>query len=133
MNRIAKRLAATLFFCLPFFVVRAQHSQGNASPAANQQQADSSNTPAAQLAHHIADKMTDSLHLSNQQRAKVFQINMDMHKEKTSARGKSHDRNIVGRDLQAIEKSRDERYKGVLTTEQYTTYLAKKQNLITRR
>ncbi len=94
-------------------------------------QAQSQNTPDAQLAHHIADKMKDTLGLSNQQRANVFQINMDLHKNKKEARGKSNDRTVVGKDLQKIEASRDERYKAVLTIEQYTKYLSKKRKLVT--
>jgi hypothetical protein len=89
------------------------------------------NTPAAQVAHHIANKMADTLELTNQQRAKIFVINMDLHKQKTTARGRSQDRNEVGRDLQKIEGSRDSMYKAVLTEAQYLLYIQKKRNLVT--
>ena len=87
-------------------------------------------TPAAQLAHKIADKMKDSLGLSNQQRAKVFQINMDLFHQKDEARKRSTDRTVIGRDIQSIEKTRDSLYKPELTTEQYLLYLQKKRWLV---
>lgn len=88
-------------------------------------------TPAAQLAHHIADKMKDSLGLTNQQRAKLFQINMDLFDKKTGARKKSKDRTIIGPELQQVEKTRDGLYKEVLTQQQYLLYLQKKRHMIT--
>jgi hypothetical protein len=88
------------------------------------------NTPAAQIAHHIADKMADTLGLTNQQRAKIFNINMDLHKQKDQARSRSQNRDEVGRDLQKVEGTRDSLYKGVLTEAQYVLYLQKKRNLV---
>jgi hypothetical protein len=87
-------------------------------------------TPEAKVAHKIANKMTDSLGLTNQQRAKIFSINMDLSKKKKDARKKSTDRSIVGQELQQIEGTRNAIYKTVLTQEQYTLYLQKKQNLV---
>lgn len=89
------------------------------------------NTPAAKLAHHMADKMKDSLALTNQQRARVFQINMDLYHKKMMARKKSTDRDIVGAEIQSIEKSRDTLYKEVLSAQQYQGYMQKKRNLVT--
>ena len=73
----------------------------------NYLQAQEQNTPAAQLAHHIADKMKDTLGLDNQQTAKVFKVNMDLYKQKAEARTKPQDRIAVGKDLQRIEGTRD--------------------------
>jgi hypothetical protein len=106
-----------------FSVSRLHAQQGQGQP--------SDNTPAAKLASHIADKMKDSLGLSSQQRAKVFQVNMDLYKQKMGARGKSKDRTTVGKDLQQIEKGRDDLYKPILSEQQYALYLQKKRNLIT--
>lgn len=86
--------------------------------------------PAAQLSHKIANKVADSLNLNNQQRAKIFGINMELSRKKTEARKKSADRVAVGKDLQQIEGSRDAMYKEILTQEQYTLYLQKKRNLV---
>lgn len=87
-------------------------------------------TPAAQLSHKIANKIADSLSLNNQQRAKLFGINMELFRKKTEARKKSTNRAIVGKELQQIEGSRDAMYKEILTQEQYTLYLQKKKNLV---
>ena len=94
-------------------------------------QAQEQNNPAAKLAHHIADKMKDSLGLTNLQRAQVFQINMDLYKQKLSARKKSTDRTVVGAEMQQVEKSRDSLYQQVLTEQQYALYKQKKRNLVT--
>lgn len=109
-----KLLALGVLFCSTYFLKAQQN-----------------NTPAAQLAHHIANKMADSLGLSNQQRAKIFVINMDLHREKTEVREHSQNRDEVGRDLQKIEAKRDGLYKIELTAAQYTLYLQKKRNLVT--
>jgi len=89
------------------------------------------NTPAAQLAHHIANKMADTLGLSNEQRAKIFVINMELYRRKTEARGRSQNRDQVGIDLQKIESKRDSLYKAELTEAQYLLYLQKKRILVT--
>ena len=91
------------------------------------------NTPAAKLAHHIADKLKDTLGLTNQQRAKVFKINMDLSIKKMNARKKSNDRIVVGEEIQRIEKLRDALYKEVLSEQQYLLYVEKKRNLVTAR
>jgi hypothetical protein len=87
-------------------------------------------TPEAQVAHKIANKMADSLGLTNQQRANLFAINMELSKKKKEARKKSTDRAIVGQELQKIEGTRNGMYKTVLTQEQYSLYLQKKRNLV---
>jgi hypothetical protein len=87
-------------------------------------------TPAAKLAHHIADKMADSLGLTSQQRAKIFAVNLELHKQKASARTKPQDRDSIGKDLQQIENKRNGLYKTVLTPEQFQLYLEKKRLLV---
>lgn len=87
-------------------------------------------TPEAQVAHKMADKMADSLGLTKQQRAKLFSINMEIARKKTEARKKSTDRTVVQKELQKIENSRDSLYKQVLTIEQHSSYLKRKRNVI---
>ena len=88
------------------------------------------NTPAAQLAHRIANKMKDSLNLSNQQTAKIFVANMDLHRQKAQAMSKPTGRPQITSDLQRIENSRDTLYKTILSTAQFNLYLEKKRNLV---
>jgi len=94
------------------------------------QQTEKFETPATQLAHKIADKMKDSLGLTNQQRAKIFTINMDLHKQKTEARARPQDRTAVGNELQKIESTRDAMYRTILTDDQYAIYQQKKRYLV---
>ncbi len=89
------------------------------------------NTPAEKLAHHIANKMADSLNLTNQQRQNIFTANMDLHQQKMQARSKSQDRIIVGKELQRIEGTRNSYYKNILTETEYNLYFQKRQVFIT--
>lgn len=121
-------------FCLTLFTLASSllaAQSNNASAQSQGSNGQQDNTPAARLAHHIADKMKDTLGLSNQQRANVFKINMDLFKAKKEARGQSQPRDSVGRKLQAIEATRDSHYKEVLTQGQYVLYLQKKRWLVT--
>lgn len=93
-------------------------------------QAQEHDTTAAKLAHHMADKMKDSLGLNDAQRSEIFSINMELHRQKSEARSESNDRDIVGKNLQKIEGKRNNLYKNVLTTEQFALYFKKKRDLI---
>lgn len=95
--------------------------------------AQTDSTPAASLSHHIAAKMKDTLGLNNEQRAKVFRVNMDIYKDKSLARIQSSDRLLVGREIQHIERRRDSLYKAILREEQFLKYKEKKTNLVTAR
>jgi hypothetical protein len=88
------------------------------------------NTPAAQLAHKIANKMRDSLNLTNQQTAKIFTINMDLHRKKSQVMHQSQSRDITARQLQTIENTRDSSYSRVLSTDQFSLYLKKKRFIV---
>ncbi|MGJ7030920.1 hypothetical protein [Niabella hirudinis] len=78
----------------------------------------------------IADKMTDSLGLSQTQRADIININAGIEQQKALAFKSDTSRAIVGRELQRIEKGRDNLYKSVLTEKQYQIYSRSKMNLI---
>lgn len=97
----------------------------------NYLQAQDQSSPAARVAQHIADKMADTLGLTSQQRGKIYAINMDLYKLKAVARGKSQDRAVVGKELQAIEGTRNSLYKSILSVQQYVIYLEKKRRLVT--
>ena len=128
MNRLICLLA--LFLCVGTLSAQQNGNSPQVQQNNHNTQQAAGNTPAAQLAHHIADKMSDTLGLSSQQRAKIFGINMDLFQEKKKAREKSQDRSVVGASLQAVEATRDSRYKLVLSEAQYARYLAKKTVLI---
>jgi len=88
------------------------------------------NAPANELAKKIADKMMDSLVLTQSQRSKVFAINMRIHQDKMEVRRQYQSRDSVGRGLQLVENKRDSLYRGVLDATQFSLYQQKKRNLV---
>lgn len=101
----------SLLFCASFLIAKAQ-------------------SPAAQLANKIADKMSDSLALSSQQRQQLYAINMRLSNQKMQARSRSQNRDSVGVALQQIENSRDSLYRPILTQQQFDRYRQKKRKLV---
>lgn len=85
---------------------------------------------AEQLADRIAQKMKDSLSLTDAQRQQIYTINMDITARKQAARAISNDRSHIGRQIQQIENSRDSLYKPVLGEEKFMLYKQKKTSLI---
>lgn len=87
--------------------------------------------PAEQVAHKIADKMRDTLVLTDAQRGQLYGINMRLHQQKMQARQQhGNDQDVVGKALQQVENTRDSLYKEVLTEQQYVLYQQKKRNLV---
>lgn len=86
--------------------------------------------PAVAIANKIADKLKDSLNLSQPQRAKVFAINIQLFNEKRDARASSQDPAVVGRRIQLVENRRDSLYAQVLSEKQKLNYKEKKKNLV---
>jgi Predicted membrane protein len=88
------------------------------------------NPIAKQIAERIAQRMADSLQLTQEQKIKIYSINMQLGKEKQQLRGdKSQSANLQSR-FQQIENKRDALYQGVLPQDKYLLYIQKKQNLI---
>lgn len=88
-----------------------------------------SNAP-QQVAHKIAKKMKDSLDLTSQQRHQVFQVNMQLHNEKTAVRSQYAGADSLGYYIQQVENKRDSLYLPVLGPDKYQLYLQKKRNLV---
>ena len=89
-----------------------------------------SQTVAEQLSSKIADKMKDTLELTGTQRQQIYEINMQLATQKQAARAASTDREVVGRQLQQIEGTRDGLYQPILGEEKFATYRRKKNNLV---
>lgn len=87
-------------------------------------------TVAEDIAGRIAKKMKDSLSLNETQRQQVYDINMRLTSQKQAARAASTDRDIVGKELQRIENTRDGLYQPVLGEEKYLLYKQKKKALV---
>ncbi len=89
-----------------------------------------SNTPEA-IATRIAQRMKDSLSLSEPQRTQLYTINMQIHQEKAIAwQEYRSDSTVLRQQLQLQENSRDSLYKGILNEQQYELYRQKKIRLV---
>ncbi len=87
--------------------------------------------PATQLANHIADKMKDTLNLTNQKRNQIFAINMYLHNRKMIVRQRTANPELVRAGLQRVEHMRDSMYQTILPSGKYQIYLQKKRFLVT--
>lgn len=87
-------------------------------------------SPAELLAEKIAQKMKDSLSLSQTQRQAVYNINIDLHTQKQSVRQRFQAADSLRYYMQHIESTRDSLYRRELSDEQYNLYKTKKRNLV---
>ncbi len=91
----------------------------------------SAQPPAAnQLAQHIAQKMKDTLGLTNGQRAQIFAKNIILHNQKSYVRQHNTNPDSIRIKTQIIEGKRDSLYHTIITGAKYQLYLQKKRNLI---
>ena len=97
---------------------------------ANHSFAQSDSSPASQIAERIAQKMKDSLELSNQQKTQLYSINMQIHEWKGNVRQQYSGTDSVGYYIQRMENRRDSLYRNVLNEEKYVIYKQKKRTLI---
>ncbi len=107
-----KRLNILLFCLGVFFFLQAQQ------------------TPAENLANHIAQKMKDSLFLSEAQKNQLYTMNMQLNTLKMAARLQYKGTDSLTIKIQKIENTRDSFYSMVLSEEQMILYRQKKRNLV---
>ena len=89
-------------------------------------------TPAHALAMKWAKRMQDTLSLTNRERQKVFQINMNIYQDKTRVRQQyAGNMTVLTSETQKIENTRDSLYKEVLPINKYGLYIQKKRTLLT--
>lgn len=81
------------------------------------------------FAEKIAQKMQDSLVLTSDQKAQVYNINMLLHTEKMDVRQK-YPKDSVRYYLQKVENTRDSLYHNVLADDKFTLYRQKKVMLV---
>ena len=87
-------------------------------------------TTATQLADKIAQKMKDSLSLTDQKKTQIYDINLQLHNWKIEARQLYGNTDSLGRMLQRVENRRDSLYRNVLSVSEYELYQQKKRNLV---
>ncbi|MGN6292961.1 MAG: hypothetical protein ACTHMV_09480 [Chitinophagaceae bacterium] len=90
----------------------------------------SAQSPTQQVAATIAQKMKDSLQLSESQRLQVFNLNIEIANQKTAQRQTHINSDSLGYYLQRVENTRDSLYRPVLGEEKYLLYKQKKRNLV---
>jgi hypothetical protein len=81
------------------------------------------------ISKHIADKMKDSLNLSQVQRDSILSKNQQLQSMKLAARQNASPETLQVQ-LQNLEKMRDSLYRPVLTQQQFELYRQKKRALI---
>jgi hypothetical protein len=83
------------------------------------------------FANKIAQRMKDTLALSQVQKEQVFAINKQLYQQKQAAwQQYSHTDSLITFHVQRIEDMRDSLYKAVLTNDQFRVYRDKKRRLI---
>jgi hypothetical protein len=86
---------------------------------------------AVQVAEKIAQKMKDSLALTDAQRGQLYTVNMQLHNLKKDARTQyASTPTVMATKIQDVEKTRDSLYQPILTAAQFTLYEQKKKNLV---
>ena len=85
---------------------------------------------AHQLAQKMAQKMKDSLSLTDAQKNQLYNINMQLHNQKMNIRQQYKAGDSLGYYLQRVENTRDSLYHQVLSGEKYLLYRQKKTRLI---
>lgn len=90
----------------------------------------SSQTTAESIAAKIAQKMKDSLSLSETQKSQLYSINMEITTQKAAMRQQYAGSDLLAVKIQQEENKRDSLYRPVLTEQQYLLYRQKKRYLI---
>jgi competence transcription factor ComK len=85
---------------------------------------------AIELAQRIAQKMKDTLDLTEAQHSRIFQINIQLHTSKQNLRQQIVNTDTLRVRFQQVERSRDSLYRTVLPDEKYKLYLQKKRTLV---
>ena len=96
------------------------------SATANAQQSSSE-----ALASRIAQKMKDSLFLTEAQRQSIYQVNLQLHNQKAAIwQQYNGSDSLISVNLQLLENTRDSLYRPIFSEEQYVRYKEKKRSLI---
>ncbi len=86
--------------------------------------------PAKEIAGKIAQRMKDTLALSDTQKGQVYDINIRLYEQKTAMRNQYAGNTVLNAKIQAVENTRDSLYRVVLTGDQFILYSQKKRTLM---
>lgn len=90
----------------------------------------SAQNPAETVAARIAQKMKDTLELTDSLRIRVYQINLQLSQQKAALRNQFTRNDSLRTRMQQVENTRDALYQAILPAEKYVLYRQKKRNLI---
>jgi hypothetical protein len=90
----------------------------------------SQSSPGVILSGKIADRMRDSLQLTNLQRDSIYAVNITIMQRKTAVRQRYTSPDSLRYWIQLEERSRDSLYRPFLTEQQYGLYKSQKGILI---
>ena len=82
------------------------------------------------IAMVIANRMKDSLNLTELQGHHIYRINMQLHQKKTQMRHLHKGKDSLGKMIQRVENTRDSLYQKVLPEGVFLEYKSKKGTLI---
>ena len=109
-----KKLALLFIICLAFSPVYSQ-----------------ADSIAISLATRLANRIKDSLDLSENERNKILSVNLELHKRKLNVRNEYSDPGELKYFIQQIENTRDSLYKSSIDTdEKFQAYLSRKKSLL---
>lgn len=86
--------------------------------------------PAEEIANRIAQRMKDTLQLSDSQRVQIYNINMQLSQQKAGMRVQYSNADSLKKKIQLVENSRDGLYQSILSNEKYQLYIDKKKRLV---
>ena len=81
-------------------------------------------------AKKVAQRMKDSLSITDQQKNQVYELNMNLFAQKKIIWQTYTSRDSVQVHIQALEDTRDGLYRAILTDSQYALFLQKRHNLL---
>ena len=82
------------------------------------------------LAQYMAEKMKDSLRLTQQQAKSIYDINMKIHEQKMNARRLNKRMDLLTREIQKIENTRDSLYLKIISAGNLERYKEKKSKIV---
>ena len=85
---------------------------------------------AQNFAGKVAEKMKDSLSLTETEQEQIYNINMQLHDQKTLVRTQYEGNVSLGIKIQRIENTRDSLYRTILKEDKFILYQQKKTALI---
>ena len=86
--------------------------------------------PAEEIANRIAQRMKDTLQLSDTQRVQIYNFNMQLSQQKATMRSQYSNADSIKKKIQLVENSRDGLYQSILSNEKYQLYIEKKKRLV---